>query len=133
MRSVYSFGEDSPLKFQISDKMATRYNEAVDEFLKAQQRFTQKYGREWDPATEPIKIKWSKDQRKAWNDFVDIFNKTTGGDKHEAGPFLPTDFYDDFLVKNTVSAVAVGPGTWGRVLTLAVAGGALYGYLKRSR
>lgn len=129
MSPVYSFGEDSPLKFNISDKMATHYNEAVDQFLKAQQRFNQKYGREWNPATEPIKIKWSPGQRKAWNDFSKIFNKVN----EKNGPFHINDIMDDFLVKNTVQKSTEERGKWSRVLTLAVIGGALYGYLRRPR
>ena len=72
---VYSFGQDSPLKFDIPDKLAKTYNDATLEFFKAQQRFNQKFGRDWDPVKEPIKIKWSKAHRKAWRDFGRIFDE----------------------------------------------------------
>jgi hypothetical protein len=126
MTSVYSFGADSPLKFRISDKMASHYNEAVDQFLKAQRRFTQKFGRQWDPAKEPIKIKWSKNQRKAWNDFNKIFSDAV----NTVGQYVPNDLMDDYLVKNAGSAIAVGADRWGRIIYTAAVLGAVYGYLR---
>lgn len=126
MTSVYSFGEESPIKFRISDRMAQLFNEAAAEFFKAQTRFNQKFGRKWNPTTDPIEIRWNRPQRKAWNDFAKLFEKTV----EELGPFHPNDFMDDFLVRNA-SGVVVAGGTWGRVLTLAAAGGALYGFFNR--
>lgn len=125
--SIYSYGEDSPLKFEIPDKLAERYNEAVEEFLKAQRRFTQKFGRAWDPATEPIKIKWSKKHRKAWGEFSKVFNEAV----ERSGPYHANDIMDDFLVKNIGSAAAVGSENWGRLVAMSVGTGALYGFLRR--
>lgn len=126
-RQVYSFGVDSPIKFVVSDKLAERYNEAVVEFFKAQQRFNQKFGRQWDPATEPIKIKWNRPQRKAWNDFGKVYSKMI----EKNGPFHENDIMDDFLVKNTASVALRTAANWGRWISLAVAGGVLYGLLRR--
>jgi hypothetical protein len=125
--STYSFGEDSPIKFQVSDNMARLYNQAAEEWFKAQTRFNQKFGRQWDPVVDPIEIRWSHAQRKAWNDFAKIFKKAVD----EKGPFHENDIMDDFLVKNAASLVAVASGKWGRVISIAVAGGVLYGLLRR--
>lgn len=129
--STYSFGEDSPIKFEISDKLAKYYNEAVTEWFKAQQRFNQKFGRKWNPKNDTIEIKWSAKQRQAWNDFAKIFDKTIKLHDQEQGFFHENDIMDDFLVKNVVSAVAAAPKSWGVGLPLAVAGGVLYGLLRR--
>lgn len=127
---TYSFGEDSPLKFEISDKLAQRYNEAVALYLKTHRRFTQKYGRKWDPNSDPISVSWNRKQRNAWNEIAELFNELTGGNNHEAGPFLPIEFHDDFLVRNAVSAVSCVPERWLRVLGAATMAGALYGLLR---
>lgn len=125
---VYSFGEESPLKFHISDKLASRYNEAVKEFFKAQVRFNQKWGRKWDPVNDPILIKWSRQQKKAWADFAKIFDKVNA----QQGPFHANDIMDDFLVKSVsdVSDVSGAVGVWGRYISDAAALGALYGFLR---
>lgn len=123
---TYSFGEDSPLKFEISDKTAQLYNEAVEKFFKAQQRFNQKFGRRWNPETDAIKISWSHKQRKAWDAFADVFNAVIERD----GPFHANDIMDDYLVRNACSEVAVLFGGRGRAITLVVACGALYGHLR---
>lgn len=125
--STYSFGADSPIKFEIADKLARLYNEAASEWFKAQVRFNQKFGRKWDPVADPIEIRWSRSQSKAWNDFANIFKQAVD----ERGPFHENDIMDDFLVKNAASVVAVAPDTWGRWISLAAAGGALYGLLRR--
>lgn len=125
--STYSFGEDSPIKFDIPDKMAKLYNEAAEEFFKAQQRFNQKFGRKWDPVNDPIQLRWTRKQSKAWNDFAKVFRKIV----EEKGPFHENDIMDDFLVKNAGSVAAMGGKKWGYGITLAVAGGVLYGLLNR--
>lgn len=123
---TYSFGEDSPLKFEIPDKLAERYNEAVEEFFKAQTRFNQKFGRQWNPKNDAIEISWSKAQRKAWNDFARIFKTVLDKD----GPFHVNDLSDDFLVKNVASAVSSVSNKWIRAVGIAAVGGALYGLLR---
>jgi hypothetical protein len=123
---TYSFGEDSPLKFTISDKTAELYNQAVEQFFKAQTRFNQKFGRRWDPSKDPIAISWTKKQRKAWDRFADVFNDVVQSE----GPFHVNDIMDDFLVKNAVSAASVAPGGRGRAITLAAGCGALYVLLR---
>jgi len=123
--SIYSYGADSPLKFKISDRLAKDYNGAVEQFIKAQQRFNQKFGKDWDPVTQPIQIKWSGRQKKAWSKFAKIFNKRIS----EIGPIHANDIMDDFLIKNVGSAASAAFSSskkWGRVVTLAATGGALY-------
>jgi hypothetical protein len=124
--SLYSFGEESPLKFELSDKLAKYYNEATAEFFKAQQRFNQKFGRPWDPAADPIQLNWTRAQRKAWDQFGRIFNKVV----EEKGPFHVNDIMEDFLVKNAAESVSKTSRGWGHALTLAVGAGALYGLLR---
>jgi hypothetical protein len=124
--SLYSYGAESPAKFRISDKMASNYNDATKEFLKAQRRFTQKFGRAWDPARDPIKIKWSRQQQKAWNAVAEIVNRYIA----KNGPIPTGDYLDDFLVKNTVSAVAVASANGRGSLYRAAVLGALYEALR---
>lgn len=123
---TYSFGEDSPLKFEIPDNLALYYNEAVAEFFKAQTRFNQKFGRTWDPNKDAISIGWSKKQRKAWNDFARVFKTVLEKD----GPFHVNDISDDFLVKNVASAASSVSDKWLRAVGAAAMCGALYGLLR---
>lgn len=123
--STYSFGEDSPIKFVISDKLADLYNQAAEEFFKAQVRFNQRFGRQWDPVREPIALHWTRKQRKAWNEFGKIFNAVV----KEKGPFHVNDIMDDFLVKNGVpvaSAALSQSDKSGRLISLAAMCGVLY-------
>lgn len=123
---TYSFGEDSPLKFEIPDKLARYYNEAVEEFFKAQTRFNQKFGRKWDPKNDAIALAWTKRQRKAWNEFAGVFKSVLEKD----GPFHANDIMDDFLVKNVVSAAFSMSPRLTRAVGIAAVGGALYGLLR---
>lgn len=125
-KSTYSFGEESPLKFKIPDKMAEYYNQALAEWFKAQQRFNQKHGRKWDPTKDPIKLRWNRQQRKAWNDFADVFNAVIARE----GPFHVNDIMEDFLVKNVSAAVSKTSDRWGQALPIAVMGGVLYVLLR---
>jgi hypothetical protein len=127
MKSTYSFGVDSPLKFQISDKLAKNYNEAVVQFLKAQQRFNQKFGRRWDPIKDPIELRWTSKQQKAWNDFAKVFNEVV----KDQGPIHVNDILDDYLVKDVALQEAQRlMGNGGSYITTAVTLGALYGLLR---
>lgn len=126
-KSVYSFGDESPMKFEISDKLAKHYNEAIDKWFKAQQRFNQKFGRKWDPRQDPIELRWNSHQQKAWNEFGKVMKKVIDRD----GPFHENDVMDDFLVKNAPQIVSKVAKKLGVGLTLAVAGGVLYGLLNR--
>lgn len=121
----YAFGDESPIKFDIPDRLATNYNAAVEEFFKAQRRFLQKFGRQWDPHKDPIQIKWSKAQTKAWNEFGKIFNAKI---KNE-GPFHANDIMEDFLVKTAANAPSK-PSKFGTVLSIAATGGMLYALLR---
>lgn len=119
--SVYSFGPDSPIKLEIPDKMATLYNEAADQWFKTQRRFDQKFGRPWDPKTDPIKLDWTHKQKKAWANVAEVFNKVLA----EKGPFHENDIMDDFLVRNVGVAVAGAALVWGRVFRGAALAGSL--------
>jgi len=123
---TYSFGKDSPIKFEISDAFADLYNQASEEFFKAHRRFTQKFGRPWDPADDPIQIKWTNKQRKAWNTLATMIADAYVKD----GPFHENDFMDDFLVKNVGEAL-MRKKKFGWGLSLAVTTGMLYELLRR--
>lgn len=125
-KSIYSFGEESPIKLNVSDKTAKFYNEAMSEWLKALRRFNQKHNRKWDPAKDPIKLRWSRNQRQAWNDVADVFNAVITKD----GPFHENDLMEDFLVRNASLTVSALSNRWGRAVTLTVLSGTLYGLLR---
>lgn len=126
MKSVYSFGEDSPVKFEISSKTANLYNQAVKEFIRAHTRFSNKYGRHWDPTKEPIKIKWSRAQQKAWNAVADMVNQRIA----ETGPIPVGDFADDFLVRN--AAIVALARTFGKGLDMVVAAVVIHVLIKET-
>lgn len=119
---TYSFGTNSPLKFEIPDSLATDYNEYVAEFLAAQRRFLQKFGRRWDPEKEPIMMRLSKRH----HDAIEQFGKVLASHVENDGRYAPNDIMDDFLVLNVVQTVAKK----NRLIAWAVGLGALYGYLK---
>jgi len=125
-KHIYSYGEDSPLKIELSDKVAARYNEAVEEYLKAHRRFLQKFGRKWNQDTDPVIVKWNKKHQKAWGEVAKAFN-----DVFDPADYHANDFMDDFLVQNAGSAAAVGGENWGRLVAMSVGAGALYGFLRR--
>lgn len=123
---TYSFGEDSPMKFQISDKLAERYNDAVKEFFRAQQRFNQKFGRPWNPKTDPIELRWDRKRQKAWDAFGKVMKEVIKRD----GPFHENDIMEDYLIKNTVSAAISRIDKGGVMITTAATLGALYVLLR---
>lgn len=123
---VYSFGLESPVKFNISDKLAQQYNEAADLFFKAQQRFNQRFGRQWVQDTDYVSIGWSRKHQKAWNQFGKVLDKAI----EENSPVHPNDFMEDFLVKNMGPAVRVVSNHWGVALPTATMLGALHGLLR---
>lgn len=117
------------MKFEIPDNLAEYYNQALTAFFKAQEQFKRKHNRVWDPATEPIKVDWSRKQRKAWNTFARVFNEVNNA----KGPFHENDLMEDFLVKNTVTVAAAAMATVPRFLSLAAAGGAFWVVLRGLR
>lgn len=123
---IWSFGADSPMKFEIPDKTAQYYNQALQAFFKAQDQFKRKHNRAWDPAKEPIKIGWSKNQRKAWNTFARIFNEVNAAQ----GPFHENDLMDDYLVKNAVEKATAALASPSRWISLAAGAGVLYVLLR---
>lgn len=123
---VYSFGVDSPLKFQISNRLAQDYNSAVEQFFKAQQRFNQKFGKVWNPAKDPLAIGFSRRQLKAWNDFAKVFNAAISA----AEPYHPNDIMSDFLELNATSKAISGSNRWKSAIGIAALAGALYGLLR---
>lgn len=123
---IYSLGEESPMKFNISHSLAENYNQAVDEWFKAQRKFMQKFGQEWDPVKDPIVAKWTRKQQKAWNEFA----KMTYARIATYGPYHYSDITDDYLVLNGAEVAYKAANNFKHILTFAVAGGALYGYLR---
>lgn len=126
MKSTYSFGVDSPMKFTLSDSFAETYNNALDKFFKAQRRFTQKFGAAWDPETNPVKVNWTRKEKKVWNEFPKIFAKVNA----QHGPFGAVDFYDDYLIREAAYAV-LKPLPFSRPIMFAASAGALYVILRR--
>jgi hypothetical protein len=122
MTSVYSFGEASPLKFHISDKLANDYNEYVAEFLAAQRRFMQKFGRPWDYEKDPIAMKLSRRHFKAIKQFGKVLASTAEND----GRYSPNEILDDFLVRNVISAAPRAVTNFDRAIGIAVTVSFLY-------
>lgn len=126
MSSVYSFGEDSPMKFELPDKKAELYNQAAQAWFDAQRKFNKTFGRPWNPEMDHITVSWSRRQRKAWNEVSKAITKVM----KEQGPFHENDFMDDFLVKNAGAAVASGVGNFAAAISVAVTFGVAYGLLR---
>jgi hypothetical protein len=124
---VYSFGQESPVKFRISHALADNYNAATEKFYKAQQRFNQKFGRRWDPLKDPVDLRWNRREKKAWNEFAGVLHQHTAA----WGPMHYNDITDDFLVLNGVSVAVSQFRYTGRGLGIAVAIGVVYGLLRR--
>jgi hypothetical protein len=130
-KSTYAFGLESPVKFEISDRLASDYNAATEKFLKAQSRLTQQWGKRWDPTKKPISVEWTRRQQRAWNQLADIFVAVTREAAKQGFTFRDSDFMDDYLVKDVALQTAqmiMGKGS--RAITLALWSGALYGYLR---
>lgn len=92
---VYSFGIDSPLKFEMSDELAEAYNAALRNFMDAQRKFKEETGRTWNPMEDALMLQHSTPA--AFNAFAEIFNKAIenhGTTVHE------DELTDDFLVRN---------------------------------
>lgn len=124
-RSVYSFGQESPIKFHLNDEFADTVNEAIDKYLKAQISFNQRFGRPWSDRALQLAPKWTPEQREAWDVFWKFFDKSI-----QAFDYHPNDIMEDFLVKN-VQTVAKRPSTWGQVLGGAVMVGTFLELLRR--
>lgn len=72
MQSTYSvYGTDVHLI--LDDEFAENYNNAQHEFFDAQKVHMEKVGSAWT-GTEPLYIKWSEEQRKAFDDFAVLMN-----------------------------------------------------------
>jgi hypothetical protein len=130
-KSTYAFGLESPVRFEISDRLAEDFNEAARRFYKAQQQLNQKWGKKWNPTEKPIAIKWSRGQQKAWNTLATLFTKVYLEADKQGCTIHANDFMDDYLVKDVALQSAVKLiGNKSRIVTLAVMAGALYGYLR---
>lgn len=92
---VYSFGIDSPLKFEIADELAAAYNAALRNFMDAQRKFKEENGRSWNPQEDALMLHHSTPA--AFNAFGEIFNKAV----EDHGTLVHEDeLTDDFLVRN---------------------------------
>ena len=71
-QSAYSWS-GTRLHLVLEDDFAAAYNRAQDAFQEAQQHHKEIHGTPWDP-TEPILMKWTKDEQKAWDGIARIIN-----------------------------------------------------------
>lgn len=73
MQSVYSW-MGSRLHLVLEDDIAKAYNQAVDTLRKARVDHVKLHRREFNPFEDLISIKWTEEQRKAWNDIAQLIN-----------------------------------------------------------
>lgn len=93
---VYSFGTDSPLKFELTDEFAEAYNRAIKAFFEAQIKFKEDYGFPWKPEL-PIHIKCSEDDMATFNSFAHILKEALS---RYGKPVHEDELTDDYLIKN---------------------------------
>ena len=93
---IYSFGLDSPLKFELSEGYVDAYNRALTVFFLAQETHFKTTGSRWNPSMSLL-IEWEDDERAAFNAFNDILKKAL---ELHGTPVHQDELTDDFLVKN---------------------------------
>ena len=93
---IYSFGADSPLKFELSEEYVTLYNRATQAFFDAQKAHLETYGTPWSPAAY-LMLEMSDEELAAFNAFNGILKEALA--KH-GRPVHENDLHEDFLVKN---------------------------------
>ena len=91
---VYSFGTESPLKFDVTEEFANAYNDAVDDFMNAQKAHKETTGKAWTP-DEPLMLQHSTPE--VFDAFVKILDdaQTSYGK-----PVHEEDIKDDYLIRN---------------------------------
>lgn len=91
---VYSFGTDSPLKFEISDELAAAYKEGVSNYFAAQRAYKASTGRQWEP-DQPLVLNHAT--AIAFNVFAEFMRIAL---ERYGKPVSMEDIFDDYLVKN---------------------------------
>jgi hypothetical protein len=91
---VYSFGKDSPLKFELTDEFAEAYNRATDNFMEAQIEHKARTGKNWTPE-EPIMLQDTTVE--AFNRFGPILEQAQAA---YGKPVHEDELTDDHLIKN---------------------------------
>lgn len=94
--STYSFGIDSPLKFELSDEYAALYNRATQAFFDAQSNHKERTGSKWTPG-QPLEIDMTKEEMTAFNGFKQVLEEAL---KNYGKPVKENELTDDFLIKN---------------------------------
>lgn len=130
-KNTYAFGLESPVRFVISDKLATNYNDAMEKYLRVQQRLNQKWGKAWNPTKNPLDLKWTPKQQKAWDTMAAIFDKVYKEASKQGIKIYPNDFMDDYLVKDKALQQAQKiMSNRSRAITLAAGLSTLYVLLR---
>jgi hypothetical protein len=93
---TYSFGVDSPLKFELDEDYAAAYNRATMAFFEAQHLHRMKTGTQWDPS-HPLYVECSKEDIAAFNAFGKILEDAL---ERYGKAVTEDEITDDFLVKN---------------------------------
>ena len=93
---VYSFGVDSPLKFELTEDYAKAYNGALKAFFLAQEIYELANGTRWEPK-QTLWITWTEEQREAFNGFAKILSEAL---KLYGKPVHESELTDDYLIKN---------------------------------
>lgn len=75
-QSVYSFC-GSPLHLVLDDGIAERYNRFINEFLDAQGRYKDKYGKKWEP-NKALPMQTNKNDHKAYDVVGRLINYMIG-------------------------------------------------------
>ena len=94
--SIYSFGADSPLKFELTEEYAEAFNRGTKAFLDAQIAHKERTGSNWTP-----------DQALLFDcneEAIDAFNAMSHHMKEalerHGRPVMEEDILSDYLVKN---------------------------------
>jgi hypothetical protein len=93
---IYSFGADSPLKFELSEDFADAYNRALKAFFEAQTYYKTKFRTPWEPS-QALEMYVKKEDIDVFNAFGDILDKALddyGADVSEE------ELTNDYLIKN---------------------------------
>lgn len=126
-KNTYAFGLESPVRFEISDRLAKDFNEAAKRFYKAQQKLNQKWGKKWNPTSKPVSVEWSRGQNRAWNVMADLFVKVYREAEKQGTIIHPNDFMDDYLVKDVaLQSAQMLMRNGSRMITLAAGCSTLY-------
>lgn len=97
-KHIYSFGKDSPLKFELSDEFVKDYNGGVRAFLEGQFKYRELHGEDWGGQRDvPVPMRIKKSQVAAFNAFGDILDAAI---KAYGKDVTPEELPDDFLVRN---------------------------------